>query len=87
MIDRTATYLSPPQVAKLLGVKPAKVLAWIKRGELRAHNVADSRSGRPRWRVSREALDAFLAARSCRPSDQVARPRRKRRPTELIEFF
>ena len=36
----TASYLSPPKYAEGLGVDPAKVLAWIKSGELRAINVA-----------------------------------------------
>ena len=37
--------LTPPQLAKMWGVGPDKVLAWIRNGVLQATNVAASRGG------------------------------------------
>lgn len=61
------TYSTPPEVAKRYSVKPQKVLAWIRSGELVAVNVAERANGRPRWRVSEEALETFERRRSSRP--------------------
>src|SRR5437868_6901944 len=69
-------YLTPPDIAKLLRVSPEKVLGWICRGELKAVNV--SNGFRPRFRVSRDKLDAFFAAREVQPPP--AHPRRKCQP-------
>lgn len=80
-----AKYLTPPEVARLLRVDVMKVLAWVRRGELAAVNVASSQSKRPRWRISQTALDTFLAARSAVPPAQVQR--RRRRQCRAIEFF
>ena len=75
-------YLSPPTIAKRYGVKPDKVLAWIATGELEAVNVAERSTGRPRWRVSPEALAAFEKRRSSKPTPVV--PRRRRERTEYV---
>jgi len=79
-------YFTPPAVAEQLGVKSAKILIFIASGELSAINVATKIDGRPRWRVPKSALDAFLAARSNRPAP-AAPPRRRRRQVSPIEFF
>jgi excisionase family DNA binding protein len=76
---------TPPQIAKTLGCKPDTVLAWIRSGELVAVNLARRGSTRPRYRIEPRALEAFLAARRVVPSAPTVR-RRKRR-TEVIEFF
>lgn len=74
-------YLTPPAIARRYAVKPAKVLAWIERGELEAINLADRPGGRPRWRISPEALEAFERRRSSRPATPTAtRPRRAEVP-------
>jgi len=53
----------------MLGIEPAKVIAWIKRGELRAVNVADNPNGkRPRYRITQDALDHFTRARETKPA-------------------
>jgi excisionase family DNA binding protein len=71
-------WLTPPQLAEMLGVEPAKVLAWINRGELRAVNVADKKNGkRPRWRISEEAVDSFLRQRESKPSTRLQPQQRK----------
>ena len=57
-----AQYLTPPEVARLLRVKPEKVRAWIDRGELQAIDVSDT-VGRPLYRVSATDLDAFIRRR------------------------
>ncbi len=56
-------WLSPPKLARMLGIEPPKVIGWIKRGELRALNVADKKNGRPRYRISPDALDEFMRPR------------------------
>jgi excisionase family DNA binding protein len=71
-------YLTPPEVAKILRVTPEKILGWIRRAELRAVNVGNGM--RPRYRVSREFLDAFLEAREVQPPSKPAR--RVRRPPD-----
>lgn len=75
-------YLTPPAVARMLAIRPAKVLRWISRGELRASNVADSLGGRPRWRVSADYLQAFLARRRA-----VPQPVATRRPCAEVPHY
>ncbi|MHB8951802.1 MAG: helix-turn-helix domain-containing protein [Pirellulaceae bacterium] len=69
-------YSTPPKIAALYTVKPAKVLKWIETGELVAINLAESPNGRPRWRVSPEALADFERRRSSRPPIPRAKKRR-----------
>jgi len=78
------SYDTPPQIAKRLGIEPAKVIGWIRRGELRAVNVADQTGGRARWRVSQKALAEFMARRESQAPQNVTR--RKRQPADLIEI-
>lgn len=56
--------LTPPEIAETLAVARAKVLAWIRSGELRAINVATSIKGRPRYVVFADDLAAFERSRS-----------------------
>ena len=81
----TSIYLSPPEVARRYGVDPAKVLGWIRRGELRALNVATHTGGRPRYRISPADLAVFEAARAAGPAPKVTRRRRK--DAGVIQFF
>ncbi len=71
------TAMTPPDVARRLGVKPQKVLTWIARGELRAVNLSERRDGRPRWKILTAALDEFLASRASTPP--APEPQRRRR--------
>jgi hypothetical protein len=80
----TGSYLNPPAVGRLLNIKPAKVLAWVKSGQLSAVNVAERPGGRPRWRISRDSLDLFLATRANRAPVKAVR---RRRAVEVQEFF
>lgn len=77
--------LSPPQIARHLSVGVGKVLGWIRRGELRAVNVAARLGGRPRWRIDLRDLEAFEAARTAAPVPK--RTRAKRLGGSVIEFF
>lgn len=70
------TYMTPPAVARELNVGLDKVYLWIANGELKAVNLAAKRSGRARWKVSRQALAEFLASRESGPV--VTRQRRRR---------
>ena len=74
---------TPPKAAKVLRVDPETVRGWIESGELRASNVASRSATRPRWRISREALEEFLAGREPRPAVK----KRRRSNARVIQFF
>jgi hypothetical protein len=80
-------YRTPPQYAKDIGVDPAKVIAWIKRGELRAMNVATNTNGRPRFRISLEAIVEFEERRSARQPVKPVRRKRKKQESGFVEYF
>ena len=65
--DYGQKWLTPPKLAKQLGVSNEKVLTWIRNGELRAVNVAERLAGRPRWRISEAAFEEFCQKRESRP--------------------
>lgn len=70
------------------GVSQHTVLAWIDSGELRAVDVSRKRGGKPRWRITAEALEAFENGRTKTPAPPPA-PRRKKRQADaqVIEFY
>lgn len=82
-----SAWITPPELARQRGIRPAKVLAWIRRGELEAINLASSLDGRPRWRISPEALARFDAARSSRGSARPSGRRRIATAAEVEHFF
>lgn len=55
------TALTPPQVAKQLGVAPETVISWIRTGFLVASNLATGT--RPRYVVKPSDLEDFMASR------------------------
>src|SRR5688500_9347616 len=60
----TLEFFTTRQPAKIRLVDIGKVGDSIASGDLLAVNVAKNSGGiRPRWRISRQALEAFLAAR------------------------
>lgn len=86
MPDRFCT---PPELAERWGVSPAKILAFIRCGELEAVNLAMRPGGRPRWGVSGEAVAAFERRRSSAANKSLRqhRPPRAPQPTGVIPFF
>jgi len=78
-------FLSPVAVARLLGVRDSKVFGWIRSGELTASNLATRAGARPRYRVSPQALDAFLSNREVVPPPKPVR--RRKRDDDVIEYF
>jgi excisionase family DNA binding protein len=81
-------YFAIADVAEALHVDERPVRGWIKSGELRAVNCGSKASGKkPRWRISEDALEAFLAARSATPEPKPVRRRRRQADTPVIEYF
>jgi excisionase family DNA binding protein len=76
-----APTIAPREYAQRLGVAENKVLTWIRSGELKALNVATKATGRPRWRLSEEAIREFEEGRTARPH---GKPRETRPPYERI---
>ncbi len=82
-------WVSPPELAKEWRVGPDKIAELIKSGELQAHNLATTRTGRPRYRISRLAVERFLRSRLAIPDGGLPatqRLRRKANPS-VKEFF
>ena len=79
------TKLSPPALAKAWGIDVAKVLTWIKRGELKAINAATDRNGRPRYLIDQTDVQVFELSRTIQAPAQ--RVRRRRTDPNIIAFF
>ena len=73
------------QVAELLGIRQHGVLTLIRSGELLAIDVSLHPGGRPRWRISSDNLEAFLAKRTRRP--EPPRRRRRRSNAAVTKYF
>ena len=69
--------LTPPEIARLWGITPDKVLRWIYAGELRAIDASTKQGGRPRYLVDREDLATFERKRSTAPAPAKPAPRRR----------
>lgn len=80
-------YLKPPEIANLLRVGGDSVLAWIHSGELRAIDSTMGRGQRPRWRIHRADLEAFLTRRAASPEPRRRRSPRRRPAGEVIQFY
>jgi len=79
------TKISPPELAKQWGVDPAKIVHWIKVGELRAIDASTTRGGQPRYLIDLSDLAVFEASRSVQPP--VPRVRRRKVDPNVINFF
>ncbi|MDZ4784054.1 MAG: helix-turn-helix domain-containing protein [Planctomycetia bacterium] len=82
----TKRKFTPPEVARLFGVEPGKIIAWIRTGELRAINGATKRGQRPRYLIDVADIEAFERSRQVIPVP-AASPRRKRSTENVVEFF
>lgn len=76
---------TPPTLAQHWGVAPEKIIAWIRRGELRAANITSDPHGRPRYIIRPEWVDEFLASRQ--PVPPTPRPKRRRKSAAEVDFF
>jgi hypothetical protein len=70
--------LTPPQLARRWSVDPEKILRLIRTGQLEAVNLATDPKGRPRYRISPEAIERFVASRTTKPPAPRQRRRRRR---------
>ena len=78
--------LSVKDLQKRYAVGEHTVLGWIRNGELRAVDVSRKLgSGRARWRVTAEALQAFELLRT--PVPPPPRGRRRKQPAGIVEFY
>jgi excisionase family DNA binding protein len=64
------------QIADKLQVHRDTVVNWIRKGELLAINIA--MSGKPRYRITQEALDGFVLRRRAVDGPPPARERRRK---------
>ena len=74
------------QFAERYSVGQHTVLAWIRSGELHAVNVARNPGGKPHWRITSEALQAFELLRSAQQVESSPR-RRKKHPADVVSFY
>jgi len=74
-------------LSKRFAVGEHTVLAWIRSGDLRAINVGRKNGGRPKWRVTEQALADFEQLRAPDPPLPRARRRANRMPDDFIEFY
>ncbi len=79
--------LTPPQLAVRWGVHPDKVLHLINTGELKAINLAMAANGRPRWKITQDAIERFENARSNRPQEKKPRRRRRQAASSEKDYF
>lgn len=79
-----AAGLTVEDAARVLRVGPDKIRTWIRAGELVATNTAAARSGKPRWVISREALDVFRKGRTSAPTPKAPK---RRRASGQTDFF
>jgi hypothetical protein len=80
---------TPPEVARRYRVATKKVLAWIRKGELRALNLANRGCSRPRYSITPEALAEFERARTVVPDGGESTTQRLRRKAAagVREYF
>lgn len=80
-------YLTVNDITLLLNLsKPDSILAAIHRGELQAVNVSRG-EGRPTWRISREALNNFIMARSSIKPAMPTKRKRLRTTDNVTQYF
>ena len=81
-------HMSPPQVGKLLGIAADKVVRLIRSGQLEGYDCAENPNGqRPRFRVTPEALEDFIARRAAVPTRPPSRRKRPATPKEFVRNF
>ena len=85
---QTRQKMTPPELGKLWGVSPDKILGFIRAGELKAIDVSSNRgSPRPRYLIDKKDVEAFELARAVVPPAPKTRRRRRRRDPAIREYF
>jgi hypothetical protein len=80
--------ITPPQLAKQWGVNVAKVVAFIRAGELPAINLAARGTVRPRYAIDVADVEAFEAGRRIVPDGGLSTTQRlRRRAAENVKQF
>lgn len=89
MRTRTITpeMFTPPQLAKLWGVSPDKIINLIRSGQLEAVNLATSPIGRPRYSISKAACERFKKSRQVMPELATTRRLRRKTVAGVKEYF
>ena len=77
---------TPPELARRWGIKPEKVLTWIRSGELRAIDVATQQRGRPRYLIDPSDVETFEQRRAVLERPALSR-RRRRRSKDAPRYF
>jgi hypothetical protein len=88
MIAAPAVSFTVAEIASRYAVDTHSVLAWIRGGELKAINVGRSISKRrPTWRVTAAALEAFESCRQSSGVQTAPHGRRRKRSSEVLQFY
>ena len=69
---------TPRPLAAFYGVAHAKVLAWLRSGDLKGVNLATTTASRPIFRIARSDFDRFWESRAICPQPQPAKRSRAR---------
>ena len=77
--DIERTHISPKVGCEMVDVGIETFLGWIHSGALKASNISNS-PARPRWRVAKKDLAAFLEARSNQQAHPIKPAKRRPRP-------
>ena len=80
-----ARMMTPPEVGRRLRIKAARVIAFIRSGELRASDLSSAGSRRPRFRVDPADLAIFLNRRATGPQPKT--PRKRRKTEGITQYF
>lgn len=75
-------WLSPPDIGRLLRIKPDRVITPIRAGKLPAIDVRSSGSRRPRFRLKLKDVEQALTVR-VEPNGRA----KKRKRQGVVEFF
>lgn len=76
--------LTTDQAGQELGITSEQVLNLIHASAIEAINVATNPLGRPSWRISREALNRFIAARQNRKPAPATRRQKRANVVEYV---
>jgi len=83
--------MTPPEYAMELGISVAKVLAFIKMGDLPALNLAADSRLRPRYIIDKQARDEFESSRRMTPNPDAVlsttQRLKRQHQTGVKEFF